>query len=1375
MINPAANPVGARVRPADLATSGRLVAMLGLWVACVAFAFMPTARAASSSADSNITTVDTTSSLRSIAGRVVDGQTRKPLAGATVRYAGATRTTDASGKFLFGDGAWPAGGTLAAEKAGYGTYQGHVFAATGVRDLTVADIVLLPAGSKPAVVGVESQYEGLFLGGISLENAYVARVNWNGRTPGLVEFRANGVLVETVPASGSEAEAVIDVGAHFIGAFRRGVNVLRVEAVDASGVRSDPFTLEVGVIPVPPWVLARAPGAAISDLTITIEHDLADPGYSIDIKYPDRDIPSSAVKTIPLLGKFGADLAAGGGVEYSIRTGDWQVYAGLKPYGRWAGRRGVRPHASPKFYLGNAEVELGIYALAEGRATQTDGIDLERLGLRFTADLKAEILTIYLGEVLTGTAGWGRALDWFENVGVDVNSLQRVRLYGLIELDTKATILVDRLPIGFDRFTATLKPGLEIAYEPDLKIAKGRVYGTGTVEGTLDWQNGQALELEGLQATLYAGIEFSVFSHEILNEKFVLLRYPDARSPAAVAGPAGPAGWVVIPVSSSGLKPRDRGYLAGGPARFVAEANEAKTGEDAALRRRRLLAFGGLGIRDGGGESPSRTVGVQGIEAATVPPASADLPLVENAYPDSSPALAGSGRDLMLLAVADDGSRNPVQFTDIRWSRFDGSTWTTPVSVAAEARGEFGPQVRFDGSGRAVATWERIKDPMFQQTDLEAFAARLEIVWAAWDRATGQWTVPQALTDNGHLDHAPQLCGPLSGGDVLLTWTENAANQLLGSGIPGGAANSRVLSRRWESRTRRWTEPQTVVDRLPFRLSESLAGATNRAVYAWTRDLDGVVTNGTDQQVFYAEWLNGAWGSTRQLTSDTAGNRNIRAAVSPSGDRFLVWQRGDDLVMSRNFQMPPTVVRTNSASTGFAGYALTVGPKGNLVLIWQETSPEGSDAWFSVYDPTSSTWSRDARLFKDEALERSFAPVWDDVGNLTLAYNKVQTLRTNLTVNLEGGGSLTFTNVPQSGRVDLGVLKRRLVRDLAVRPGDLTADASNFMPNAVVTLKTMLRNEGDLAIRDPVVALYDGDPKVGGTPITNIVVSGWFDGAATHEVTALWVLPEQGTPHTVFAVADPDHKAEDAGFTGNNVQSLRLGGTDLHVGVRSQSVETNGALRVVSEVRNVGAPKAGASRVALRRQGANGSALVSADVGELEPGRAAQVALDLPAGSVPEGETLFTLTADDGGIVGDVDRSNNTSNFAVSLIIDSDGDGIPDAWERQWGSNPLASEDAVADPDGDGLSNLGEYRAGTSPTDPASYLRLTGVAAGTSAGVEVRWGSVPSRLYTLLRSDRVTGGWVPVVEHVQSTAPENRFVDGSVTHSATFFYRVQVE
>jgi hypothetical protein len=85
--------------------------------------------------------------------------------------------------------------------------------------------------------------------------------------------------------------------------------------------------------------------------------------------------------------------------------------------------------------------------------------------------------------------------------------------------------------------------------------------------------------------------------------------------------------------------------------------------------------------------------------------------------------------------------------------------------------------------------------------------------------------------------------------------------------------------------------------------------------------------------------------------------------------------------------------------------------------------------------------------------------------------------------------------------------------------------------------------------------------------------------------------------------------------------------------------------------------------------------------------------------------------------------------------LDSDGDGLPDAWESLHGLNPNDPSDAHLDADGDGASNLEEFLAGTDPAATASRLRATGFEFASAANDEnrflFRFAAVPARAYQI--------------------------------------------
>jgi hypothetical protein len=134
----------------------------------------------------------------------------------------------------------------------------------------------------------------------------------------------------------------------------------------------------------------------------------------------------------------------------------------------------------------------------------------------------------------------------------------------------------------------------------------------------------------------------------------------------------------------------------------------------------------------------------------------------------------------------------------------------------------------------------------------------------------------------------------------------------------------------------------------------------------------------------------------------------------------------------------------------------------------------------------------------------------------------------------------------------------------------------------------------------------------------------------------------------------------------------------------------------------------------------------------------------------------------------------------LTLGVDSDGDGIPDAWENLLiqilgGGLTLADVTPNSDNDGDGVSNYEEYLAGTYPWDPtdgaaAEGLRL-GIIRRNAQGPVLEFLSTAGRTYSVLGTTNLTT-WTPMSIRVP---PGATGVPGSLEYLSPASEIIEVE
>jgi len=122
--------------------------------------------------------------------------------------------------------------------------------------------------------------------------------------------------------------------------------------------------------------------------------------------------------------------------------------------------------------------------------------------------------------------------------------------------------------------------------------------------------------------------------------------------------------------------------------------------------------------------------------------------------------------------------------------------------------------------------------------------------------------------------------------------------------------------------------------------------------------------------------------------------------------------------------------------------------------------------------------------------------------------------------------------------------------------------------------------------------------------------------------------------------------------------------------------------------------------------------------------------------------TGYAWSANCGWIdLGSLTGSIYVKTLTINPGVDTDGSGLPDAWQYtyygQLGVNPDAS------PLGDGVTNLDDYLAGTNPFVAGNELRITKIATTSGTLTTLTFTSSPTRLYSILKNGSLASStWV---------------------------------
>lgn len=620
-------------------------------------------------------------------------------------------------------------------------------------------------------------------------------------------------------------------------------------------------------------------------------------------------------------------------------------------------------------------------------------------------------------------------------------------------------------------------------------------------------------------------------------------------------------------------------------------------------------------------------------------------PLVTNLYVHAEPALVLRDQHALLVWVHDDITLPESQSKGLVSSWWNGSAWSTPVSVTHNTMSEFSPQVVLLDDTRALALWERINDPAVPLTatlDM-TLTNKVELVYALFDFDTQTWTEPALLTANEVFDHVPQLASN-GAGQAAVVWRSNAAGELIGDAMHPDALNYAL----WDNDA--WSAPGVISDTMTDLLAYSVAlSDTSEAVVVMSRDRDGDQATHADIELFAVTWDGAAWSDFTQLTDNAVSDDNPTVLYTASGERRLIWVQDERLaVLHDDWTEAPTLTSIEGSDLGLMNFVVAVDAQDNLMLIWRDYTDAGQDLFYALYDETAGLWSLESQLTDDPALERDFAAAFDPNGQLMVAYALDHLTETVKIIS----PTLIITGVTEYDYTDLYVLHYTPETDLTVSDLSLPRYFENPWPGDSVDVAITVQNAGAWGVLSPTVALYDGDPALDGTLVATRTIAGPLAGGASADVTIRWTVPVTPVqPHTLYAVVDPDNEIDESNEANNDLTLTTVTPDVAIASVKTYYYDQHNVVPL-AVIANNGPVTATNVLVEFRAEAITGTVQHTAVITELAPQGLVAITTTWNVAGWDAGEYTYYAVVDSEDTIYEVNEEDNWDYFPVKVLPD---------------------------------------------------------------------------------------------------------------------------
>lgn len=644
------------------------------------------------------------------------------------------------------------------------------------------------------------------------------------------------------------------------------------------------------------------------------------------------------------------------------------------------------------------------------------------------------------------------------------------------------------------------------------------------------------------------------------------------------------------------------------------------------------------------------------------------------------------------VATVDDSDRSDMNVAKIALFRAQNGELATEA-VWDSGFNDFEPNLARLSSNELVVAWSRASRAW---SDGEPFADALCTLDAAVAvrHANGTWT-RKVLSSAGDAayDHSLSLAAD-GNGHAVVVWVSNARGSLVASAESHDHLMYSVY------RNGAWSPAAVLVADAGRVSSGALACRGDDFVYVYAADETFSESDFSVLELYQVACRGGTLGAKMRLTDDDKEDCAPDVAYDGDGNAVLAWKR-DDAVVSASSRDGYASVQTLRAVVERGAISSpefvkdSVGTLAGLKILAMPTN-RPSDSIEVMYAPYAAdgSWEGFVALTDNDVSEEYARAAVGGDGNIHVVYLESAKVESDEDFTRYG----TMKEVVCSPGCDYAINDAYLAFEDEITLGTNA--------NIAVTLE----NRGLLIPSPdafPWLRVYRGGSLVGEVAVTNLPPIG-----QSVEIAVPWMVAMATTNADFVVRFDAEGVIGDVRRE-NNEYAFADFNTDLMVAAVRTDL-CGGDYTITAEIANDGLVYSPENmNVEFRIESPDGRLLGQDTIGRVGYGSdlryCASIAVGADTLNLTSEYTRVYVIVNPEKSCEEASYANNTGIGDLIMMVDSDGDGLPDAEETAIGSNP-----GNADTDGDGITDFDEVRTyGSSPVKRSYRIAFEAGENGT--------------------------------------------------------------